>query len=95
MRYTETGVSGYADYVTYPSSQDLIDGSALLQRALGDHIRTHLFHVEHEGVKRLLDVRSFGLLLLSLFVLGFPAGTKKITTTQEKVKKKQKKKQNS
>lgn len=35
---------------TYPPSQDLIDGGALLQRALGDHIRAHLFHVEHEGV---------------------------------------------
>lgn len=35
---------------SYPPSQDLIDGSALLQRALGDHIRAHLFHVEHEGV---------------------------------------------
>lgn len=43
-------VSGHTDYVTYPSSQDLIDGSALLQCALGDHICTHLFHVEHEGV---------------------------------------------
>ena len=43
--------------MSYPSSEDLVDGRRLLQRALGLNDRSHLFHVEHERVQRLLDVR--------------------------------------
>ena len=41
----------------YPSTEDLIDGGALLERALGHHFGPHLLHVEHKGVERLLNVR--------------------------------------
>lgn len=58
----------------YPPAQDLVDGCALLQRALGHHLGPHLLHVQHEGVERLLDV---GLLLLLLLHSdrGFPAAS--------------------
>jgi hypothetical protein len=42
---------------TYPPSEDLVDGRALLQRALGHHFGTHLLHVQHERVQRFLYVR--------------------------------------
>ena len=45
----------------YPSSENLIDGRRLLQRALGLDHRPHLLHVEHERVQRLLDVVLFVL----------------------------------
>lgn len=48
----------------YPSSEDLVDGSALFQGALCHHFGSHLLHVEHEGVQRLLDMRLLVLLLL-------------------------------
>lgn len=46
-----------------PSAQDLVDGSTLLERAFLDHTGSHLLHVQHERIERLLDVL--------LFVLGF------------------------
>lgn len=55
----------------YPPAQDLVDGSALLQRALGHHLGPHLLHVQHEGIERLLDV-GFLLLLLLYCYGGFP-----------------------
>lgn len=58
----------------YPSAQDLVDGCALLQRALSHHLGPHLLHVQHERIERLLDV---GLLLLLLLHSdrGFPAAS--------------------
>jgi len=45
----------------YPTAENLINGGALLQRALGHDFGSHFFHVEHEGVEGFLYVR---LLLL-------------------------------
>lgn len=60
---------------TYPSSEDLVDGSALFQSALGHHFGSHLLHIQHESIQRFLDMRP-----LVLFFLGrnggFPANTK-------------------
>ena len=42
--------------ISYPSPQDLIDGSRLFKRTFGLHYGTHFLHVEHESVQRLLDV---------------------------------------
>lgn len=56
----------------YPSSKDLVDGSALFQGALCHHFGSHLLHIQHESVQRFLDMR-----LLVLFFLvrgrGLPA----------------------
>ena len=43
-------------YLPYPPAQYLVDGSGLLERALGHNLWPHLLHVEHEGVQGLLDV---------------------------------------
>lgn len=45
---------------TYLFAENLIDGCALLERRFGDHIGTHLLHVDHEGVQRLLYVPVLG-----------------------------------
>ena len=39
-----------------PPPQDLIDGRRLLQRTLSLHYGSHLSHVQHEGIQRLLDM---------------------------------------
>ena len=44
---------------SYPSTQDLIDGSRLFKRTFGLHHGTHLFHVKHKSVQGLLDVILF------------------------------------
>lgn len=44
---------------THPPAEYLVDGRALLQRTLRNHLRPHLLHVQHEGVQGLLDVRLF------------------------------------
>lgn len=49
-----------------PPAQDLVDGRALLQRALGHDLRSHFLHIQHERIQRFLYV---GLLLL-LFLFG-------------------------
>lgn len=58
--------------VIYPSSKDLVDGSALFQSALCHYFGSHLLHIQHESIQRFLDMR-----LLVLFFLvrsrGFPA----------------------
>lgn len=51
---------------TYPSPQDLVDGRAFFQRALGDHLCSHFLHIQHERVKRFLYVG----LLLFFFLFG-------------------------
>ena len=48
--------------MSYPPSENLVDGRRLLQRALRHDLGPHLLHVEHERVQRLLDVRLLGLL---------------------------------
>lgn len=58
--------------LSHPSSQDLVDGGALFQRALGHHLGPHLLHVEHKGVQRLLYVGLLLLLILLFRVLVFP-----------------------
>jgi len=63
-------------YATYPSSKDLVDGSALLQSALCHYFGSHLLHIQHESIQRFLDMRP-----LVLFFLGrnggFPANPKR------------------
>lgn len=49
-----------------PSAQELVDSCRLLERAFGLHNWPHLFHVQHEGVQRLFDVRVFLLVLSGL-----------------------------
>ncbi len=60
---------------TYPSSKDLVDGSALFQSALCHYFGSHLLHIQHESIQRFLDMRP-----LVLFFLGrnggFPANPK-------------------
>lgn len=63
---------------THPSAEDLVDGGGLLERALSDDFGAHLLHVEHESVKRLLDVRFLVLFLavtarLARLLPGAPA----------------------
>lgn len=53
-----------ASRATHPSSEDLIDGGALFQSALRHYFGSHLLHVQHESVQRLLDVGLFVLFLL-------------------------------
>lgn len=49
---------------SYLSSQDLVNGRTFLQGALSHHLGSHLLHIQHEGVQRLLHV---GLLFFLLF----------------------------
>ena len=72
--------------IAYPSSENLVDGSALFERALGHHLCPHLLHVKHERVQRFLDMRLlfFYSCLASSIVLFinlsfFPSITKIIT----------------
>lgn len=58
---------------TYPSSEYLVDGGALLERALGDDFGPHLLHVEHKGVEWLFDDRLLGLLFPLGLHVWFPA----------------------
>lgn len=51
---------------TYPSPQDLVDGRAFFQRALGHDLCPHFLHIQHECVKRFLYVG----LLLFFFLFG-------------------------
>lgn len=60
----------------YPSAQDLVDGSTLLERALCYDLGSHLLHVQHEGVEGLLDGWLLGLLLYLGFCLRLPEGYK-------------------
>lgn len=53
----------------YPSSKDLVDGRALFQSALCHHFGSHLLHIQHKSIQRLLDMR-----LLVLFFLGRNGG---------------------
>lgn len=48
----------------YLSPQDLVNGRAFLQGALGHHLGPHLLHIQHEGIQRLLHVGLLFLLLL-------------------------------
>lgn len=61
--------------VIYPSSKNLVDGSALFQSALCHYFGSHLLHIQHESIQRFLDMR-----LLVLFFLvrnrGFPADSR-------------------
>jgi len=41
---------------THPATKDLVNSCGLLERALLDDRLAHLFHEDHEGVERLLDV---------------------------------------
>lgn len=61
----------------HPSTQDLIDGCTLFQRAFCHYFGPHLLHVQHECVQRLLYVRLFLFILLFL-VLMFPVGLKQM-----------------
>lgn len=47
-----------------PAAEDLVDGGAFFQRALGHYFSPHLLHVEHERVQRLLYVRFLVLVFL-------------------------------
>lgn len=42
----------------HPATQDAVDGGALSHLSLLQHFVSHLFHVEHEGVQRLLHLYS-------------------------------------
>lgn len=48
-----------------PAAKNLVDGSALFECAFRDHLRSHLFHVQHEGIQRL-----FNMWLPLLFLLN-------------------------
>lgn len=48
------------------ATEDLIDGGALLERALGHHLGALLLHVQHERVEGLLHVGPVRLFLLAL-----------------------------
>lgn len=71
MEYIKASVKGHHYQPTclwpHPSTQDLVDGSTLLECALCNDLGSHLLHVQHEGVEGLLD----GWLLGLLFHLGF------------------------
>ncbi len=63
----------FANKITHPPAEDLVDGRRFLERALGHDLWAHLLHVEHEGVQGLLDVRPVvggGALLLLLLLLS-------------------------
>lgn len=53
------------------SSENLIDSCGFLERALRLDHRSHLLHVQHERIQRLLDVRLLPLLGAAV-VVGVP-----------------------
>lgn len=66
------GVMVLSPVYSYPPSQDLVDGSALLQGALGNDFCPHFFHIQHESVQGLLDSGLLSFLLSLWFWLRFP-----------------------
>lgn len=55
-------------------AQNLIDGSTLLERRLGNHIGAHLLHVNHERIQWLLDVASASPFAILRFTIGSIGG---------------------
>lgn len=70
---------------TYPSSKDLVDGSALFQSALCHYFGSHLLHIQHESIQRFLDVRPLVLFFLGRN-RGFPANPKHKDDAVNKIK---------
>lgn len=58
----------------HPAAQDLVDGGALLERALCNDLGSHLLHVQHESIEWLLDSWLLGFLLCLGFSLCLPEG---------------------
>lgn len=54
-----------------PATQDLVDGSALLECALSNDLGSHLLHVKHERIEGFLDDWLLSLLLCLGFCLCF------------------------